>query len=226
MKALGILFAAGLLGMSAQADATIYLGMQIGDGAIVNMGNDGGSGNLTYSGLNYGGFVNSIIVQGFPTMDQPALQTASINTKKGAESAAASLSIYITQTDLNPVSGSLLSSFTSNTFQGSAVSVQESTLLSTSNALFGGTVLASKTFTGLGSQDYVTPVPTLTGPFSETTKYVLTAGVGASSFNDTINISSAPGAVPEPASWALMIVGFGTVGPSLRQRRRATVSFG
>ena len=32
-------------------------------------------------------------------------------------------------------------------------------------------------------------------------------------------------AVPEPASWALMIVGAGAVGGSLRSRRRAAVSF-
>lgn len=29
-----------------------------------------------------------------------------------------------------------------------------------------------------------------------------------------------PGAIPEPASWAMMIIGFGAVGGSLRQRRR------
>jgi len=30
-----------------------------------------------------------------------------------------------------------------------------------------------------------------------------------------------PGGVPEPASWALMILGFGAVGASLRRRRMA-----
>jgi hypothetical protein len=30
----------------------------------------------------------------------------------------------------------------------------------------------------------------------------------------------APGAVPEPATWAMMIVGFGTVGGAMRRRRR------
>jgi len=34
------------------------------------------------------------------------------------------------------------------------------------------------------------------------------------------------GAVPEPASWALMLIGFGTVGGAMRARRRAMVSFG
>ena len=36
----------------------------------------------------------------------------------------------------------------------------------------------------------------------------------------------APGAVPEPASWALMLGGFGMVGGAMRHRRRSSVSFG
>lgn len=36
---------------------------------------------------------------------------------------------------------------------------------------------------------------------------------------DTINFSTSGGAVPEPASWALMIGGFGLAGGALRRRR-------
>jgi hypothetical protein len=35
-----------------------------------------------------------------------------------------------------------------------------------------------------------------------------------------------PGGVPEPASWAMMLAGFGAVGGMMRTRRRATLSFG
>jgi len=34
------------------------------------------------------------------------------------------------------------------------------------------------------------------------------------------------GAVPEPASWALMLGGFGAIGGAMRSRRKAAVSFG
>jgi hypothetical protein len=48
-------------------------------------------------------------------------------------------------------------------------------------------------------------------------------GVAVRSFGgvsfDTISLSSSSGAVPEPASWALMIVGFGLVGVSMRRRK-------
>ncbi|NJC04930.1 hypothetical protein GGQ97_000723 [Sphingomonas kaistensis] len=41
---------------------------------------------------------------------------------------------------------------------------------------------------------------------------------------DILNVNSAiqVGAVPEPGTWALMLVGFGAIGASLRRRRRAT----
>jgi len=38
--------------------------------------------------------------------------------------------------------------------------------------------------------------------------------------------NAADGAVPEPASWALMLGGFGLVGGAMRTRRKAAVSFG
>jgi len=42
----------------------------------------------------------------------------------------------------------------------------------------------------------------------------------AASYSGTLNLS--PAAVPEPATWGLMIVGFGGMGAVLRRRRQAT----
>ena len=41
----------------------------------------------------------------------------------------------------------------------------------------------------------------------------------------TVSPAGADGAVPEPASWAMMLGGFGLVGGAMRSRRKATVSF-
>lgn len=39
----------------------------------------------------------------------------------------------------------------------------------------------------------------------------------------TLNISELTAAVPEPGTWAMLILGFGVIGASIRHRRRATV---
>lgn len=41
--------------------------------------------------------------------------------------------------------------------------------------------------------------------------------------NGTLNISSVQAAVPEPASWAMMIMGFGVVGLAMRRRQKVTM---
>lgn len=69
----------------------------------------------------------------------------------------------------------------------------------------------------------------------QTTFYKFDAGAGLDAF--TLNLASSSGAVlystgdptpgvPEPASWAMMLGGFGLVGGALRSRRKAAVSFG
>jgi hypothetical protein len=42
---------------------------------------------------------------------------------------------------------------------------------------------------------------------------------------NTISNFSAPAAAPEPASWAMMVGGFGLIGGAMRSRRRAAVTF-
>ena len=44
------------------------------------------------------------------------------------------------------------------------------------------------------------------------------------SFSATVDPVSQPGAVPEPSSWAIMILGFGLVGAAVRRRPRAAVA--
>jgi hypothetical protein len=55
------------------------------------------------------------------------------------------------------------------------------------------------------------------GPWSETVKYSLNfTGGNGSNFNGTANLT----AVPEPATWGLMLLGFGAMGGMLRTRNR------
>jgi hypothetical protein len=99
------------------------------------------------------------------------------------------------------------------------VSVDEYSYFSVSNALWGGTQLASTHFTGLGSPAFSTPV-TLTGTYSETAEFIVHMS-GSGSVNDTINLK-----VPEPVS--LSIFGVGMLGLGVisrrRQRNRAAIA--
>lgn len=45
-------------------------------------------------------------------------------------------------------------------------------------------------------------------------------------FNTRFDVSAAPAPAPEPASWALMLGGFGAIGAAMRRRQRAAISFG
>ena len=56
-------------------------------------------------------------------------------------------------------------------------------------------------------------------------QHLVVNGVTGSSGAYAGTISFAPGAVPEPATWGLMIVGFGGVGGLLRSRRRQGAAF-
>ena len=50
-------------------------------------------------------------------------------------------------------------------------------------------------------------------------------GATASPFSINGTVAAVAGAVPEPASWAMMIAGVGFVGVSLRRRAKVSVAF-
>ncbi|MEO6248896.1 MAG: PEPxxWA-CTERM sorting domain-containing protein [Sphingomicrobium sp.] len=62
----------------------------------------------------------------------------------------------------------------------------------------------------------------------ETAFYSIDFGTGSSSFklnlpnSSSVTLFSGTGAVPEPATWAMMLLGFGAMGVSMRRRRRVT----
>ncbi len=65
------------------------------------------------------------------------------------------------------------------------------------------------------------------GDGDDTAFYLLNAGAGVDTFTLNFNSSSTVTlfqtgvtSVPEPASWAMMLMGFGAIGVSLRRRRR------
>ncbi|MBO9574825.1 MAG: PEPxxWA-CTERM sorting domain-containing protein [Sphingobium sp.] len=69
----------------------------------------------------------------------------------------------------------------------------------------------------------------LTLSFAGASYYIASSGSAQGNVNSLVwdigAITPAAGAVPEPASWALMIAGFGAMGGALRSRRKVAASF-
>ncbi|UAK26216.1 PEPxxWA-CTERM sorting domain-containing protein [Sphingomonas nostoxanthinifaciens] len=201
-----------LAGASSQADATISLFLQtsgVNNGNVTYVGASN-SNLFTYNG-NYGAFSIGVSAGGSATGADFFTQTLDTSADL-----AGSLTIYLVKSGLTAQPASLLSTFTANGYN--LVSVAESTFMNDielANAMFDTT--------NLGSTYSVSAPSAGTDDSYEVAKYTVTTADGGGTANSTINITA--GAVPEAATWAMMLVGFGLMGFMLRQRRPANVTF-
>lgn len=116
----------------------------------------------------------------------------------------------------------------SGTFGGAAIVGQNgatsgSTLDATSS---GGTVNFTSdflTFMAVGDRSFSLSMTSVLDPLNASAGQSLDSfgAVSTGSFEAAIGGGGGQGGVPEPASWALMILGFGAVGLTLRRRRTA-----
>lgn len=107
------------------------------------------------------------------------------------------------------------------------------TIINFGQTLVGDTIVGVHFGAGNGSPGFGKGPPKGNGDPSNVDTSVLyrfNAGAGISSF--TLNYAASSNAVlfqtqpvPEPATWAMMLGGFGFLGAAMRRRRRATVTF-
>jgi len=100
--------------------------------------------------------------------------------------------------------------------------VVESNRLKITDVIFNGTSYASQllanNFTGVN----ISGVPITNGVLN--TIQVIGTVTGSNGYTGTATFAAS--AIPEPASWAMMLVGFGAIGAASRRRRvRTSVSF-
>lgn len=87
----------------------------------------------------------------------------------------------------------------------------------TSVMINGTAATITRSAQGLNEVAFANDVPIFAGKLNTLTVNGLSRGNGSYGGQ----LSFAPGAVPEPATWAMMIVGFGLVGSAMRRRRQS-----
>ena len=201
--------AASLAFAALPANATILIALQSNGGAIVDQG-VAGPDSLTLFSTAFAGWTVGVQAQG---STDPLLSS---NTIDVSSSGSGVLDVYVTRTGIaGPMPGLFQSFFTSNDLPV-GWQVVERTYVSAANG-FLGTALSTMTFNDIGSNSALAAGPGGAGPYAITERYTVTAS-SINSANSTIVVRSA---VPEPATWAFMILGFGGAGAMIRSRRRA-----
>ena len=218
---LGLTASVAAIAMAPAANASICIGVSTNGGATIsNVGCDGGTGSVNYNTTNgVGGLFYNVSATGFPLLNQPNMLTQAVNIlTPTARIAGGTISIFITETDLTSFNAPLTSVFTSNTLSGTTATI--SSYVSAANALWTGTLLQTANFTGVGTFAAGNMI-NQNGPFSATVRYDINfSGPEGSNFNGTANLT----AVPEPATWAMFIGGFGLVGGAMRRRRKLAIA--
>lgn len=206
--------AAALMTFSATAaDAAVYLGFEQDGGGIVTVDTDAAI-------VMFGGAFGNFEVNVFSGTDgvYPQLLGTSGHARNLGGGDAGVLDVYVTVTDLTTVPTGFFSSFASNVLP-TGWSLQLRTYADAGNGLYGGALLSDKTFTTIDTFEEDLNFDVGASPYSVTARYTITAPT-----NGEMLGNAAIAAIPEPGTWALMIMGFGGAGAMLRSRRKALVA--
>ena len=220
MTAISKLLAASAFALTmgvSSAQATVFIALQLNNGAIVTVVDIDPDPELAVFSGGFGTFNVNLVSGSNAGVGNVLLDST---TNNASTNVAGVLDVYVLR---NFIAGPLpafgyLSSFTTNQLPA-GWTVRQRTYADAANGTFGGgTLLGDVTFNASNSAAMQFDAPIAgAGPYSVTTRYTIMASGEGSSLS-TITLSSV--AIPEPGTGALMIGGFAGAGAMLRSRRR------
>jgi hypothetical protein len=164
------------------------------------------------------------------TSSQPAVPISSFLTEQGltgtfAFTYAGSTPLVVGQTSYAPGANLLSGTFTNGTIVG-ATGGRAGTFSASTGA--GSVITMVSDFLDLsaaGNHDLTIGLSSMTAPLgassAQSALNTFRAATGGSFSSDSALVTAA---IPEPASWALMVTGFGALGVAVRRRRKAVVT--
>ena len=205
-----------VFGMTAVAGAgaqTIEIGVGP-QGSITTVASGSGSASYTAGDMT---FLAQASDFSFGADLGSTAQTVSVNV--GPPAGPGTITIWVTETDISlgsaPQQLKFVSGFTQNLLP-SGSSVVETTYFDPSNTAFGtATQLATATFNSIdtNSPGATTLVDDFAAPWSISEEYVVTIGLGApptvlSTISLDTTVNGPIPILPEPSTWAMMLIGF------------------
>lgn len=238
-KLLGAAAAVALTTAAAtSANAAIYIALQENNGAIVTVAS--GATVAAYggiSGLPFGTFETNIVSGQF-VFDPTVLSSGSVDISR-VGTTAATLDVYVVRDDINTTFPNYFASGFNSIAVTSGWTLRTRTYVNDANNTVNHvlpTFLAGDVTSNLGVLlgDHTFPQSLSalaenqfhatgggTAPYAVTQRYTITTGGVRGSAEGRIAMHAV---VPEPATWALMILGFGSAGAMLRRRRTFAVA--
>jgi len=197
-----LLSAALLAAIASPARATLQIEV-FDNGALIDnvTGITTGAASLTANDANFANI--TIAAQGSPILPNADLSSVTLDASAAAGfTGSHTLTVDILQSAIDG-RGNTLSTFTVNGLTNDPGPTTESTFAD-------GGLLASHTFPVALLDGSAGPFSTATGPFtSDETQFAIDFTAPRQSFGGSIQLTTG---VPEPSTWALMLLGFGLLG--------------